>query len=82
VRQWCLATGLVEHVFNDAHTSSVLSICVHNGYLASAGSDRQVALWNLKTRKLVKSIYEHDDSVLCVRFDDEQLVSCSKGTNF
>ncbi|KAH6894967.1 F-box/WD repeat-containing protein 11 [Coprinopsis sp. MPI-PUGE-AT-0042] len=78
IRQWCLATGLVEHAFNDVHTSSVLSICVHNGYLASAGSDRQVALWNLKTRKLVKSIYEHEDSVLCVRFDDQQLVSCSK----
>ncbi|KAG2019834.1 F-box/WD repeat-containing protein 11 [Coprinopsis cinerea AmutBmut pab1-1] len=78
VRQWCLATGLVERVISNVHTSSVLSICVHNGYLASAGSDRQVALWDLRANKLVKTITDHEDSVLCVRFDDHQLVSCSK----
>ncbi|TFK36356.1 quinon protein alcohol dehydrogenase-like superfamily [Crucibulum laeve] len=78
VREWNLATGLVERVISDVHTSSVLSICVHNGYIASAGSDRRVAVWNLAENKLVKVICDHEDSVLCVRFDDERLVSCSK----
>ena len=52
---------------------------MHNGYLASAGSDRQVAVWHLETNKLVNVLCDHEDSVLCVRFDDKRLVSCSKG---
>lgn len=79
VREWNLTTGLVERVISNVHTSSILSICVHNGFLASAGSDRRVAVWNLEKNSLVKIIYDHEDSVLCVRFDDERLVSCSKG---
>ena len=79
VREWNLTTGMVERVISGVHSSSVLSICVHNGYLASAGGDRQVAIWHLESNQLVKVICEHDDSVLCVRFDDRRLVSCSKG---
>lgn len=79
VREWNLGTGMVERVIADVHTSSILSICVHNGYLASAGSDRQVAVWHLETNKLVNVLCDHEDSVLCVRFDDKRLVSCSKG---
>ncbi|KAJ2929579.1 hypothetical protein H1R20_g7514, partial [Candolleomyces eurysporus] len=79
VREWNLNTRMVERVIGGIHASSVLSICVHNGYLASAGSDRQLALWDLKAGRLVKSLIEHEDSVLCVRFNDEYLVSCSKG---
>ncbi|KIM48683.1 hypothetical protein M413DRAFT_437867 [Hebeloma cylindrosporum] len=78
VREWNLSTGMVERVIADVHTSSILSICVHNGYLASAGSDRQVAVWHLETNKLVNVLCDHEDSVLCVRFDDKRLVSCSK----
>jgi F-box and WD-40 domain protein 1/11 len=69
---------MVERVIADVHTSSILSICVHNGYLASAGSDRQVVVWDLEDNKLVKVLYDHEDSVLCVRLDDKRLVSCSK----
>ena len=79
VREWNLSTGMVERVIADVHTSSILSICVHNGYLASAGSDKQVAVWHLETNKLVNVLCDHEDSVLCVRFDDKRLVSCSKG---
>ncbi|THV03960.1 WD40 repeat-like protein [Dendrothele bispora CBS 962.96] len=78
VREWNLSTGAVERVIEGGHRSSVLSICVHNGYLASAGSDNRVAVWDLEKNKLIKIIQDHDDSVLCVRFDDERLVSCSK----
>ncbi|KAG9226538.1 hypothetical protein CCMSSC00406_0005795 [Pleurotus cornucopiae] len=78
VREWNLQTEMVERVISGVHESSVLSICVHNGFLASAGSDRRVAVWDLTRDRLVKAICDHDDSVLCVRFDDERLVSCSK----
>jgi F-box and WD-40 domain protein 1/11 len=79
VREWNLATGMVERVVSDVHYSSILSICVHDGFVASAGSDRRVAVWDLEANKLVKVICDHEDSVLCVRFDSERLVSCSKG---
>ncbi|KAF7295670.1 F-box/WD repeat-containing protein 11 [Mycena indigotica] len=78
VREWNLTTGLVERVIEGVHASSVLSICVHDGYIASAGSDRRVAVWNLTTNSLVKVIADHEDSVLCVRMDGNRLVSCSK----
>ncbi|KAF9484633.1 WD40 repeat-like protein [Pholiota conissans] len=78
IREWNLSTSTVERVIANVHNSSILSICVHNGYLASAGSDRRVAVWNLETDKLVKVLCDHEDSVLCVRFDDRRLVSCSK----
>jgi hypothetical protein len=36
-------------------------------------------VWDLVQDKVVKVIDDHEDSVLCVRFDDVRLVSCSKG---
>ncbi|KAJ7193832.1 WD40 repeat-like protein [Mycena pura] len=78
VREWNLTTGLVERVIAGVHASSVLSICVHGGFIASAGSDRRVAVWDLAQNALVKIIADHEDSVLCVRMDGTRLVSCSK----
>ncbi|THH11567.1 hypothetical protein EW146_g8004 [Bondarzewia mesenterica] len=78
IKEWNLTTGVVQRIIEGVHEGSVLSICVHNGYLASAGSDRKVAIWDLKQDKLVKVIQDHEDSVLCIRFDDKRLVSCSK----
>ncbi|KAJ3760820.1 F-box/WD repeat-containing protein 11, partial [Lentinula raphanica] len=78
IREWNLSTGLVERVISGIHTSSVLSICVYNGILASAGSDRKVVVWDLEKNKAIKVISDHEDSVLCVRFDQKRLVSCSK----
>ncbi|KAJ7772931.1 WD40 repeat-like protein [Mycena maculata] len=78
VREWNLTTGLVERVIAGVHASSVLSICVHDGFVASAGSDRRVAVWDLEQNALVKIIADHEDSVLCVRLDGRRLVSCSK----
>ncbi|KAK7034703.1 hypothetical protein VNI00_012110 [Paramarasmius palmivorus] len=100
IREWNLSTGVVERVIGGVHTSSVLSICVANGLLASAGSDRRVVVWDLGELdsgadrlgdvnnrstvvgpgglRVLKVIEDHEDSVLCVRFDKERLVSCSK----
>jgi F-box and WD-40 domain protein 1/11 len=92
IREWDLRTGEVERVFEGVHTESVLSLCVKNGWMVSAGSDWKVVLWNLEKRIIgkgkgvdssaaVKVLKDHTDSVLCVRFDDERLVSCSKGAS-
>ncbi|KAF9532902.1 WD40-repeat-containing domain protein [Crepidotus variabilis] len=78
IREWNLETGMVERIFSGVHTGSVLSLCADGGYLASAGSDRQVGVWRLDTAELVKTICDHEDSVLCVRFNSTILVSCSK----
>ncbi|KAK2466644.1 hypothetical protein APHAL10511_000902 [Amanita phalloides] len=78
VREWDLETREVFRVIGGIHTSSVLSICAHNGFLASAGSDGRVVVWDLDRDRLVKVMSDHEDSVLCVRFDSERMVTCSK----
>ncbi|KIK62844.1 hypothetical protein GYMLUDRAFT_84279 [Collybiopsis luxurians FD-317 M1] len=78
IREWNLSTGQVQRVISGLHHSSVLSICVHDGLLASGGSDRRVVVWDLVRERVVKVLEDHEDSVLCVRFDGKRLVSCSK----
>ncbi|KZV88306.1 WD40 repeat-like protein [Exidia glandulosa HHB12029] len=79
IRQWDLSRGRVERVLADVHTGSVLSLCAHGKYLASAGSDMVVVIWDVQTGQVLKLLTDHTDGVLCVRFDDKRLVSCSKG---
>jgi F-box and WD-40 domain protein 1/11 len=79
IKEWDLATGAVLRTIEGVHEGSVLSICVYGDYLASAGSDSNVVVWDLVEHKVAKVIDDHEDSVLCVRFDDARLVSCSKG---
>ena len=79
IKEWDLATGSVLRTIQGVHEGSVLSICVYGDYLASAGSDSNVVVWDLVENKVVKVVDDHEDSVLCVRFDDARLVSCSKG---
>ncbi|KAG6817799.1 hypothetical protein H0H87_003207 [Tephrocybe sp. NHM501043] len=78
VREWNMTTGHIERVITGVHTASILSLCAHGGYLASAGSDNRVVVWDLEKNKIHKILMDHTNSVLCVRFDDERLVSCSK----
>lgn len=85
VREWDIRNAVVRRVFAGGHTSSVLSLCVKNGLLASGGSDRRVVVWSLDMggdKQPRKVLDDHEDSVLCVRFDEERLVSCSKGSFF
>lgn len=59
------------------------------GYVASGGSDRRVVVWELlggeegerERERVVGVLRDHEDSVLCVRFDKDRLVSCSKGVS-
>ncbi|KAI0053967.1 WD40 repeat-like protein, partial [Auriscalpium vulgare] len=78
IKEWDLRSGALIRTIDGVHAGSVLSMCVYGGYLASAGSDSTVVLWDLAKNRLVKIIEDHLDSVLCVRFDDKRLVSCSK----
>ncbi len=82
IKEWDLSTGVVLRTIEGIHEGSVLSICVHGDYLASAGSDSNVVLWDLAQNKMANVMDDHEDSVLCVRFDDTRLVSCSKGEVF
>ena len=79
IKEWNLATATVLRTIEGVHEGSVLSMCVYGDYLASAGSDSNVVIWDLVQDKVVKVIDDHEDSVLCVRFDDVRLVTCSKG---
>ncbi|KAI9466072.1 WD40 repeat-like protein, partial [Lactarius psammicola] len=78
IKEWDLSTGAVLRTIEGIHEGSVLSICVYGDYLASAGSDCNVVLWDLSQNRMAKIMDDHEDSVLCVRFDGTRLVSCSK----
>ncbi|KDQ61071.1 hypothetical protein JAAARDRAFT_191189 [Jaapia argillacea MUCL 33604] len=87
-------TGSVVRVYEGSHDNTVLSLCVGHGYLASAGTDGKVGFWALGSSSAstfdttgeggiercspTKVLTDHEDSVLCVRFNEETLVSCSK----
>lgn len=47
----------------------------------SGGSDGKICLWDVEggNGEPEKCVKAHEDSVLCVRADDERIVSCSKG---
>ncbi|EKM55022.1 uncharacterized protein PHACADRAFT_255327 [Phanerochaete carnosa HHB-10118-sp] len=78
IREWDIAGGGLRRVIEGVHEGSVLSICAYNGLLVSGGSDRRVVVWDLSTGDPVRILRDHTDSVLCVRFNDRRLVSCSK----
>ena len=62
----------LEQTFNiKQHNAAVKSINVnHNtGLMASAGSDENVHLLNLKTRKEFGSLFSHNDKISSVNFD-------------
>ena len=80
IREWDVSTGVVRRIIQGVHRGSVLSICAYNGLLASGGSDKTVVVWNLGSGQPIHVIRDHEDSVLCVRFNDQRLVSCSKGS--
>jgi WD40 repeat protein len=79
IRQWDLSRGTVERVLQGVHDASVLSLCARKNFIVSGGNDGRVVVWDIQTGEVVKVIEDHLDRVLCVRFDDIRLVSCSPG---
>ena len=49
--------------------------------MITGGSDGRLVIWDVLTGKILGQIQAHDrgESVLCVRFDEKRIVSCSKG---
>ncbi|KAJ9095759.1 hypothetical protein QFC19_007472 [Naganishia cerealis] len=49
--------------------------------MISGGSDGRLVIWDVLTGKILDQIQAHErgESVLCVRFDEKRIVSCSKG---
>lgn len=49
--------------------------------MISGGSDGRLVIWDVLTGKILGQIQAHErgESVLCVRFDEKRIVSCSKG---
>lgn len=79
VREWDLKARRVRRVLEQVHVGSVLSLCARDGWAASGGSDRVVAVYEMGEGNVVSRRRDHTDSVLCVRFDKQRLVTCSKG---
>ncbi|KAJ9120835.1 hypothetical protein QFC22_002769 [Naganishia vaughanmartiniae] len=48
--------------------------------MISGGSDGRLVIWDVLTGKILDQIQAHErgESVLCVRFDEKRIVSCSK----
>lgn len=81
VREWDLRARRVRRVLEEVHMGSVLSVCAKDGWAASGGSDCAVAVYEMGTGRVIRSRRDHEDSVLCVRFDERRLVTCSKGAS-
>ena len=66
----------------NGHTGSVMySVFSHNDlYVASAGGDQKVKIWDVSKKELLHTFSGHSDTVECVQFshDDRYLVSASK----
>jgi WD40 repeat protein len=97
LRLWSLDTPKpkVVKVFMGGHDASVLSAFVvklsssGNGtsiekmVAISGGSDGKICRWDIEgDGRAEKQIMAHTGSVLCVKGDQERIVSCSKGQSF
>jgi len=97
LRLWSLDTPKpkVVKVFMGGHDGSVLSTFVvklsssesgvrtEKMVAISGGSDGKICRWDIEgDGKAEKQITAHAGSVLCVKGDEERIVSCSKGQSF
>ncbi|OQR86746.1 hypothetical protein ACHHYP_10002 [Achlya hypogyna] len=76
VQRWNAITGCHERTTRDAHTHSILccALAQHPNeidvvFLASAGSDSFVKIWNVETMEVLYTLRGHYDSVVSVVFD-------------
>ena len=44
-------------------------------YLRSGSIDQSIAIWDLKTGKLAKNLFEHDGGIVCINFSDDGIIS-------
>ncbi len=92
IRLWDARTSRVVKVYtsdpsqdHQGHTGSVLTLYARTegrgGRMVSGGSDGKLVAWDLESGRIEGSVQAcaRGESVLCVRFDDERIVCCSKG---
>ncbi|EPS40302.1 hypothetical protein H072_5890 [Dactylellina haptotyla CBS 200.50] len=70
---------------HEGHSECIYTIQHSAKYLLSGSRDRSIKVWNIHTRRLVKSLTGHEGSVLCLQFDDsaheDVIFSGSSDTN-
>ncbi|KAF3930934.1 Beta-TrCP [Dactylella cylindrospora] len=70
---------------HEGHSECIYTIQHSTKYLLSGSRDRSIKIWNIHTRRLVKSLTGHEGSVLCLQFDDspqeDVIFSGSSDTN-
>ncbi|KAG0754240.1 hypothetical protein G6F57_005465 [Rhizopus arrhizus] len=59
------------------HLDSVYCLQFHQDILVTGSRDQSIKLWDLKSKRCLKTLYGHDGSVLCLRYTDAILVSGS-----
>ena len=66
----------------DMHSECVYAIQYNNDYLVSGSRDKSLKIWNLKTERCELTLAgEHDQSVLCLQFDQAQDIIVSGGSD-
>lgn len=66
----------------DAHDECVYTIQYNKDYLVSGSRDKTIKIWNLKTERCERTLRgQHDQSVLCLQFDQEQDIIVSGGSD-
>ncbi|GAB7340330.1 hypothetical protein MBLNU457_6781t1 [Dothideomycetes sp. NU457] len=66
----------------DAHDECVYTIQYNSDYLVSGSRDKTIKIWNLKTERCERTLRgQHDQSVLCLQFDQDQDIIVSGGSD-
>lgn len=61
----------------EGHGECIYSLQYNSKYLVSGSRDRTLKVWDLKTRRCIRTLAKHRGSVLCLQFDsdpDEDLI--------
>lgn len=77
-------TGAISHHIQEAHKSSIYSLCVIDNYLAATGDDEGCfKLWDYRRQEAVMETQECDDFISDMVVDDAKrilLATCGDGT--
>ncbi|KAH6847842.1 hypothetical protein B0I37DRAFT_152336 [Chaetomium sp. MPI-CAGE-AT-0009] len=61
----------------EGHKECVYSLQFNSQYLVSGSRDQSIKVWNMKSRRCLRTLVKHKGSVLCLQFDsdpDEDLI--------
>ena len=77
---WNLKTGQRAHTFNDGHRDALYGVAFSpagGGMLATAGYDRLIQLWDVKSGKRLQTIEGHNGAVHGIAFSPDGTVLAS-----